>query len=647
MVPVVQMKCQPTPQNATASRERTRVSPKMFPHHTPGTDARALTPSQSMTPSRVRIEVVPSPTARVSPRRVLCPLRDGDTVLDVRERIASLIQEDGEHGECEGLRRRSSSAVRVRLSIDGFDLLDACRARDVVRETDVVVAHVDSPVNTTSPRGQSSAKLTSDEVGRMFLPLEPSNVCALHEKFADAEETREDGGCGANNANDVAVAEKRPSRSARRKSAKRAKRREASAVTDMTTTDTPGGDEAAEAPPPLDAPLEWPPAPLGDYPAKPKPRAAYKYKHIQETYVHDAEKLEALRKKREAAMLDEGATAWESRVFASEMSEEDIEQHPSASSLMAGDIIAYKVYLEDEDVWSPYYQGRVMRFEPDTGFVRLKPMPEDRVSAAGHLFFTLGEHAPKPFTKRGEYEGNFKDLREVRIIAGRSVWTGAVASKMWTPRTFTPNPAPPSWQPKQKESAEEYDAWLNEHRKIHAYQMAHAREWDEEIARGDREGRWKHRERDVDKYAPRSQKRRYQDDIHEDDDAAAFTWPTSAEELQATLQAEWDAAQGAMIQLGSPVKPGAPPPMIPGAMTTTTVESERQPSPPPGSPPSAQPNSQDNEKEPQRQEPPRTRARAKASPPMKVKKRGPRGSMATMLARLRDEGALESASNDD
>ncbi len=104
-------------------------------------------------------------------------------------------------------------------------------------------------------------------------------------------------------------------------------------------------------------------------------------------------------------------------------------------------------------------------------------------------------------------------------------------------------------------------------------------------------------------------------------------------------------AQGAMIQPGSPVKPGAPPTMIPGATTTTTVE--RQPSPPPGSPPSAQPNSQDKEKEPQRQEPPRTRARAKASPPMKVKKRGPRGSMATMLARLRDEGALESASNDD
>ena len=621
--------------------EQPRVSTAMLPYHTPrsahtpSTETH-LTPSQSVTPSRARIEVVPSPTVNVSPRRVLCPLRDGDTVLDVRERIASLIQDD-ENGEDDDLHRRSSAAVRVRLSIDGFDLVDACRASDVVRETDVVVAHVvESPANTRPARVRANAIVTSDEIGRIFMPLEPSDAHALHEKFANAEEALEDGGGddGIRRANDVSVGEKRPSRSARRKSAKRAKRREALEMNDTTTT-TPSGDETVKTKPPVDAPLEWPPPPLGDYPAKPKPRPAFKYKHIEKTYVHDAEKLEALRQKREAAMLDEGVSAWESRVFTSEMSEEDIEEHPSATSLMAGDIIVYKIYLEEEDVWSPYYQGRVMRFEPDTGFVRLKPTPEDRVSAGGHLFFTLGVHAPKPFTKRGEFEGNFKDLREVRIIGGRSVWTGAVASKMWTPRTFEPTPAPPSWQPKQKETAEEYDSWLNEHRKIHAYQMANARKWDEEIARGDREGRWKHRQRDVNK---NTQQHRYQD---EDDDSAAFTWPTSAEELQAALQAEWDAAQGALIQPESAVKPGAPPATIPGATMMTTVE--QQPSPPPGSPPSIQPESPD--KQEPRQEPPRTRSRAKASPP--TKRRGPRGSMATMLARLRDEGALASASNDD
>ena len=217
-----------------------------------------------------------------------------------------------------------------------------------------------------------------------------------------------------------------------------------------------------------------------------------------------------------------------------------------------------------------------MHFDPVTREVRVKPMPEDRVTAAGHLFFKLRQRAPEPFNKLGELIGNFDEvMHDVRLIGGRSVWEGDVPSKTWTPgRVYQ---TPPGWQPGQRETNEEYEEWLEEHIKIHEYQMANARKWDEKIVRGDRnwrDGDGASRRRPHRHARARQQREREEEREREE----AHRWPTSAEELQAKLMAEWKAEEAANT-LASPAaapKPGGLPPRIPGV---------EQPPPPPGSPP--------------------------------------------------------------
>jgi len=233
-----------------------------------------------------------------------------------------------------------------------------------------------------------------------------------------------------------------------------------------------------------------------------------------------------------------------------------------------------------------YYQGRVTRFEPASGALFVKPMNQQRLDASGYLFLKLGVRAPEPFGKLGElrldhFVGINPGCDKIWIIGGRSVWEGDAPSKMWTSgRTFTPAPA---WQPGQSESPAEYEAWLTEHIQIHEWQMKNARKWDEEIKQGDKQGRWSnHRSR------PHRHER---SSARTDEDQSAHVWPTSAEELQAKLLADWQAAEADAIAIAIPVDtsastkhpaPGAPPARIPGVESKMLDD---QPPPPPGSPP--------------------------------------------------------------
>jgi len=593
--------------------------------------------SRSTPPMRARVEIITDAASA----KVLVPVLAEDTILDVRQRVEQVIRIRDDDGGGNEVNRVKST--KVRLSIDGFELVDSCRASDVVRETDVVVARA-STNDGDHARDATKEKLLRDDSNHVRFaretPTSESGSTREGESTSSDDDDEDAGERALAGATDEGETGKRASRSARRKRNKRAKKREGRARGHDRRAEVSNVDAATPTTTEPEPAKAMKPPSLGDYPAKPKPRKASDYEHVVRHYVFDEKKIEEVKRKRQKALLDTGAAAWESRVFASEKDEEEIEKHPAATSLLHGDIIAYKVYLEDENVWSPYYEGRVMRFEPDTGFVRLKPVPEDRVSAGGYLFFTLGEHAPKPFTKRGEFEGNFKDLRDVRIIAGRSVWSGVVPSEFWNPDKWQAPPSAPSWQPKQKETAEEFDAWLNGHRKIHEYQMANARKWDEEILHGDRTRKWEKRGRDYKK--PKSTQRRsdeehqydeqqqqqLDEELEETEDMQIFKWPTNAEELQAALQAEWISAQNTASG-PAPPKPGAPPPSIPGA-----VETARQPSPPPGSPPQFTPSSNLED-----EDAPRASARPKSS-------RRPRGSIANVVARLRAQGDLGSSPSD-
>jgi hypothetical protein len=563
--------------------------------------APARSPSST---TRARVEVDAGDDARVTARgltRFLWPIHDNDFVRDVRARIAGVFRARGL------LAHDASDASTVRLEIDGYELLDECLARDVVRDDDVVRARRRGDAGTPS-----NARASPMTIGEIFsgahMPLAPT----VSDGEAEDARTLELGDGGGEST--------KRSRSARRKSHKRARRRvdfdtleDLQVVSDEMDEKSGRARGTDERRPKK---TTYAPEPLPDYDAKPKPKRVDDYVHISRPYEPDPESAEAkiLAKRDEfrRSVRESGAGAWEINVFRSELPDDEVRQFPSATTLKRSDFIAYKLRHPTPGVSDEYYQGRVMHFDPVTREVRVKPMREDRVSAAGYLFFNLRQRAPEPFDKMGELRGNFDELmRDVRLIGGRSVWEDEVPSKTWTPGQKYQKP--PNWQPGQRETKEEYEEWLEEHIKIHEYQMANARKWDEEIVRGDRNryrrdddgdgGGGESRRRPHRHERARQRREREEEREHE----AAHRWPTSAEELQAKLLAEWQAEEAA----NAPERPetGGLPPRILGV---------EQPPPPPGSPPKPAP--------PRRRSPETRRAR--------------RASTAAAVAMFRDSGDI-------
>ena len=96
--------------------------------------ARASSPSST---TRARVEVDAGDDARVTAlgfKRFLWPIHEREFVRDVRARIAGAFRARGL------LAEDAFDASEVRLEIDGYELLDECLARDVVRDDDVVRA---------------------------------------------------------------------------------------------------------------------------------------------------------------------------------------------------------------------------------------------------------------------------------------------------------------------------------------------------------------------------------------------------------------------------------------------------------------------------------------------------------------------------
>jgi|TARA_B110000008_G_scaffold199076_1_gene197618 hypothetical protein len=527
--------------------------------------ARASSPSST---TRARVEVDAGDDARVTAlgfKRFLWPIHEREFVRDVRARIAGAFRARGL------LAEDAFDASEVRLEIDGYELLDECLARDVVRDDDVVRAR-----RRADAGRRADARASPRAIGEIFQ--------SEHRPLAPAVSDGEEEGARTLRLGDDGGASTKRSRSAKRKSNKRAKRRvEFDTLEDLQVVSDSTDEENCEAGRAEERRRKkttYAPEPLPDYDAKPKPKRAGDYVHISTPYVPDPEsdaaRILAKRDQFRRDVRESGAGAWELNVFRSELPDDEVREFPTATTLKRSDFIAYKLRHPTPGVSGEYYQGRVMHFDPVTREVRVKPMPEDRVTAAGHLFFKLRQRAPEPFNKLGELIGNFDEvMHDVRLIGGRSVWEGDVPSKTWTPgRVYQ---KPPGWQPGQRETNEEYEEWLEEHIKIHEYQMANARKWDEKIVRGDRnwrDGDGASRRRPHRHERARQQREREEEREREE----AHRWPTSAEELQAKLMAEWKAEEAANT-LASPAaapKPGGLPPRIPGV---------EQPPPPPGSPP--------------------------------------------------------------
>ena len=101
--------------------------------------ARASSPSST---TRARVEVDAGDDARVTAlgfKRFLWPIHEREFVRDVRARIAGAFRARGL------LAEDAFDASEVRLEIDGYELLDECLARDVVRDDDVVRARRAAP----------------------------------------------------------------------------------------------------------------------------------------------------------------------------------------------------------------------------------------------------------------------------------------------------------------------------------------------------------------------------------------------------------------------------------------------------------------------------------------------------------------------
>lgn len=582
-------------------------------------------------PTRARVEICPSLdlivapasalgcaltncSTRPSPSKFLWPLSPGSTVRDVREDIERVV-----FGAAS-----SSGTMRTRLELGGWTLVDAHRVADVVRDDEVVrLVASDGSIDdkkVISPSGTLAKALAR--------PLAPG--------VSDGEDGGED------------VDGRGPSRSARRKSHKRARRRaEAENEDDNKEEEEDGSNERVRSS--IDkskagvSTSVYGAELLGEYPTKPRPLRPEDYVHISEPYVHDPNsamaRLLERRAKHEADVRASGADAWEKNVFRCEMPDEEVEEFPLAQALKRSDFIAYKVRYPDESE-TEYYQGRVMHYDPQTSLVRVKPVQEHRVTAAGELFFQQGQRPRAPFDKFGEitatwvknavdpYVRNpFADpvIVSVRLIGGRSVWEGDVPSKIWTSgRKFT---KPPSWQPGERETKEQYEEWLEEHIRIHHYQMKNAKKWDDDIARSDRERRRAGNEgrRRPHRHERHSRRDWTDDGAHDANEADGADgeyvepWPTSAEELQARLMAEWNAAEqqnvshptAEPIKDQTPPRPGGLPPRgIPGVSYDAHAD---QPPPPPGSPPSEAATGKSKEPPASARETRSTRRRARAS----------------------------------
>jgi len=595
--------------------------------------ARRSTPLTASTPTtRARVEVS-NDVARSeeTPSRFMFPIGTHESIADVRARISRTIA-----GDAVARRRETDVALSpsIALSVDGYALLDEDLAMDVVRDDDVVRVAT-SPLFANAAQNERGAidaiahhGYVRTPLGRVFASLAP----AVSEEEEVEEERRN-----------------KPSRSARRKSNKRAKRRAAfdtiedlqivsdeegeggeqmevgEAVRGVTTTAMQEQQQQQRLNEKRNARhrLEYRPEPLPDYDAKPKRTPEELYKNVRTPEWasddvirrHREERYEEMRRAAEADPRD----AWERFVFKSEMTDEELREFPLAESFKMNDIIAYKIFLnEGSGPSSAYYQGRVMRYDGASGTIRIKPCTEDRVGVTGELFFKLGVRAPAPYDKLGVYDGPVAGLSEVRLIGGRSVWEGDLPSKIWT--VGRNKQTPPGWQAGQRETPEEYESWFTEHIRIHEYQRANARKWDEEIREGDRQGKWRsHRSRP---HRHDRQKRQR----HNEEDESAHIWPTSAEELQAKLMAEWQAEEASNALLRRDEKsaptPGAPPANIPGVEIAPS--SDNQPPPPPGSPPPPKPAETEHP----------------SSMDARTVRRRARASTAAAMARFRAEGDL-------
>ena len=605
-------------------------------------DARAIDIASERPPPRARV-VVRDETGVLpadSPRRFLWPIESFQSVLDVRRAIRRVIF----GADATSDARRVGD---VALDVDGYALVDECACARVVRDGDVVTA-------TTT----AAAVGSRDDVGIERESVEVEDVWKKPLAPDVSDEEEEEGGLGN-------------SRSARRKSRKRAKRRaERETAEDAGKESASGegeGEDAdeedrdagirekktrlIESETPARRPYE--PEPTGYYPTKPKPLRPEDYVHLGETHHADPASrmgvLEERRRQHEAVVRASGANAWEMFVFRSEMPDEEVEEFPLVTSLKRSDFIAYKIH-HGSGVKSPYYQGRVMEFNPTTRVVRVKPGPNERADEAGRLHFQVRLQQPAPFKKLGELEGKwnpFDDndsiITDVRLIGGRSVWEGDVPSKTWTSgRTFI---KPPGWQPGQRQTKEQYEEWLDEHIEIHRFQMANSRKWDEDVAQRDRELRRSNASSRRRPHRHERRPRRWEDDQGGDEEPEnndAHIWPTSAEELQARLLAEWNAAQETAPELAAPTTTTTtptttvpPPPARPGGLPPRIlgVESRAptQPPPPPGSPP------------PELASEPTTKPFVPSSTTSKSTRRRARASTAAAIALFREAGDIASS----
>jgi len=602
-------------------------------------DAREIEITSERPPPRARV-VVRDETGVLpanSPRRFLWPIESFESVLDVRRAIRRVIF--GANVDSNAL-----SSADVALDVDGYALVDECACARVVRDGDVVTATATTAVGSRGDVGIGREDDgLDDDVWRK--PLAPDV----------SDEEGEDGVL-------------RNSRSARRKSRKRAKRRaEHETAEDARNESASGEGEGADEDEKdsdgwrrekktrliesgTTARRPYVPVPPGDYPAKPKPLRPEDYVHIGETcHADPASRVGVLlerRRQHEAAVRASGANAWEMFVFRSEMPDEEVEEFPLVTSLKRSDFIAYKIH-HGSGVKSPYYQGRVMEFNPSTRVVRVKPAPNERADEAGRLHFSVRLPQPAPFRKLGELEEKWNpfddddsSITDVRLIGGRSVWEGDVPSKTWTSgRTFT---KPPGWQPGQSETKEQYEEWLDEHIEIHRYQMANSRKWDEEIAERAREFR---RHDNSGRRRPHRHERGARqhgydrDEIDNPENNDDHIWPTSAEELQARLLAEWNASQETAPEFAAPTQPPPtttttvpPPPARPGGLPPRILGVEStaptQPPPPPGSPP------------PEPASAPTTRPSVPSATTSKSTRRRARASTAAAIALFRDAGDI-------
>ena len=594
--------------------------------------------SESSSPStvRARVEVRDDGTASTT-ARFMWPIGARDTVRDVRERLARVVRRLANGAGDDDDDERRSEAREVTLDVDGYALLDESSARDVVRDDDVVRARWG--------RGREGGEGTRATIGDVLKrPLAPPVSDEEGEPNAGVEGERRDGG---------------RSRSARRKSNKRARRREEyQTIEDLQVMSEDGEERDAEDagrreeerwPSPLKIlpgdpwKTTYAPKPLPDYDAKPKPKELVDYRHIGEYVRSDPESELGREMERRAeferSVRESGEDVWVVKVFRCEIPDEEVEEFPLVTSLKRSDIIAYRL-IERGGRRTPYYQGRVMHYDDDASLVRLKPSREERVTVAGELFFKMNKPAPKPFSKLGELETTWLldpaddgadasqtgCVTEVRLIGGRSAWEGDVPHKTWSAgRVYA---KPKNWQPGQRETTAEHEAWLTEHIRIHERQMANARKWDERIARGAHE----HRNAGGGRRRPHRDEREQRRRDEENEIEAMHRWPTSAEELQAKLLADWQAQEAAaaattLAPAAAAPKPGGLPPTIPGVVVPSSTKTiDDQPPPPPGSPPS---------------EPSNAAASEKSSKDARATRRRARASTAAAMATFRSSGDIE------